>query len=50
MEKKQIDTKEYVLYAPDSLNYITENMGSILKESIEFYKSLFDITDLGIFK
>lgn len=44
MEKKQIETKEYVLYSPDSLNYITENIGTILKESIEFYKLLFDVS------
>ena len=41
----QIDTKEYILYAPDSLNYITENMGNILKERMNFYKTLFDVKD-----
>lgn len=45
MEKIQIDTKEYILYAPDSLNYITENMGNLLKERMEFYKTLFDVKD-----
>lgn len=45
MEKMQIDTKEYILYAPDSLNYITENIGNLLKERMEFYKTLFDVKD-----
>lgn len=41
----QIDTKEYILYAPDSLNYITENIGNLLKERMVFYKTLFDVKD-----
>lgn len=43
MSKKQKETEEYILYSPDSLNYITDNMYSILENSIKFYKKLFDI-------
>lgn len=41
MKKKE--TKEYIVYSPDSLNYITDNMYDILNDSISFYKNLFDI-------
>ena len=43
MEKIQMDTKEFILYSPDSLKYITDNMVSILNDRIVFYKKLFDI-------
>ena len=43
MEKIQMDTEEFILYSPDSLKYITDNMFSILNNAIAFYKKLFDI-------
>lgn len=43
MCKVQRETEEYILYSPDSLNYITDNMYGIFEKSIEFYKKLFDV-------
>lgn len=43
MSKKQKETEEYILYSPDSLKYITDNMYSILENSVKFYKKIFDI-------
>ena len=43
MEKIQIDTNDFILYSPDSLKYITDNMVGILNAAIAFYKKLFDI-------
>ena len=43
LRKIQIDTNEFILYAPDSLKYITDNMFNILNTSILFYKTLFGI-------
>lgn len=40
---KKFDNDNFVLYAPDSLDYITRDMEQILTDSLEFYKSLFDI-------
>ena len=45
MEKKQFENNNFVLYSPDSLNDITENMESILKDSLELYKRIFDVDD-----
>lgn len=43
MEKLQFENEQFVLYSPDSLKYITDNMQAILVSSFEFYKTLFDI-------
>lgn len=43
MNKIQKKTKEYVVYSPDSLNYVTNEMYNILNNSIKFYKELFEI-------
>ena len=43
MEKKQFDNNNFVLYSPDSLNYITYKLDSILDSSLVFYKELFNI-------
>lgn len=43
MEKKQFENEQFLLYSPDSLRYITDNMLDILTEKIEFYKDIFDI-------
>ncbi len=43
MEKKQFENDNFVLYAPDSLNYITKDMESILSDSLTLYKNIFDI-------
>lgn len=45
MEKLQKECKEYKLYAPDSLKYITDSMDSILIPKIEEYKALFGIDE-----
>lgn len=47
MEKLQTECKQYKLYSPDSLKYITDNMHEILLSKIEEYKRLFDIDDFG---
>ena len=43
MEKEQFNNENFILYSPDSLKYITDNMFSILNDAIAFYKKLFDI-------
>ena len=43
MRKKQFENDNFVLYSPDSLNYITNEMESILNESLALYKKIFDI-------
>ena len=43
MIKKQFENENFVLYSPDSLNYITRDMEYILNKSLEFYKELFDV-------
>ena len=43
MMKKQFDNENFVLYSPDSLNYITYDLENILNESLELYKKIFDI-------
>ena len=45
MIKKQFENENFVLYSPDSLNYITCDMESILNRSLEFYKELFDVKE-----
>ena len=44
MEKKQIDNKNFVVYSPDSLKFITDGLEKILDDTIEEYKKIFDIT------
>ena len=43
IEKKQFENDNFILYAPDSLEYITNKLPLILENKIEFYKKLFDI-------
>lgn len=50
MEKLQFENEQFVLYSPDSLRYITDNMLDILTEKIEFYKDIFDIDYFRQFK
>lgn len=45
MEKIQVDSKEYIVYVPDSLKYITDNMFDVLNESLSFYKALFGVNE-----
>ena len=45
MEKLQFENNNFSLYSPDSLNYITNNLGDILNDSLSRYKELFDIED-----
>lgn len=45
MEKIQVNNDAFILYSPDSLKFITDNMGKILETRIEFYKKLFDIEE-----
>ena len=46
MKKLQFECKEYKLYSPDSLKYITDNMHDILIKKIKEYQQLFDIKEL----
>lgn len=43
MEKLQFENEQFILYSPDSLKYITDNMQNILTKSFEYYKILFDV-------
>ena len=43
MNKIQKETEQYVVYSPDSLNYLTNEMHNILNNSIKFYKELFGV-------
>lgn len=45
MNKIQRETNEYIVYSPDSLNYITDKMYDILDKSIKFYKEFFNIKE-----
>ena len=45
MQKKQFDNYNFVLYAPDSLNYITSDMELILNDSLKLYKKIFDVDE-----
>ena len=45
MEKKQFENDNFVLYAPDSLNYICYDLEEILNETLFEYKELFDIDE-----
>ena len=41
--RKQFDNDKFLLYSPNSLNYITEDMEYILGNSIDLYKRLFGV-------
>ncbi len=43
MEKEQINNENFIVYAPDSLNFIVDNLEEILDETLKKYKELFDI-------
>lgn len=43
MQKKQFENNSFVLYSPDSLQYITNDLEIILNESLELYKKIFDV-------
>lgn len=43
MQKKQFENDSFVLYSPDSLNYITNDLETILNETLELYKKIFDV-------
>lgn len=45
MEKIQFENDNFILYSPDSLNYITNDMEKILNQSLELYYSLFGVND-----
>ena len=43
MEKKQFENDQFIIYSPDNLKYITDNMPEILTKTFKNYKKLFDI-------
>lgn len=43
--KKQFENNNFILYSPDTLKYITNNMEYILNNSLELYKKLFCIKE-----
>ena len=43
--KKQFENNNFILYSPDTLKYITNNMEDILNNSLELYKKLFCIKE-----
>lgn len=43
LENKKFENDNFVLYSPDSLNYITKGMEEILDESLSLYKNIFDV-------
>lgn len=45
MMNKKFENDNFVLYSPDSLDYITRDIESILNKSLEFYKELFDVKE-----
>ena len=45
MEKKQFENNNFVLYAPDSLKHVFNNLEEVLYETLEVYKGLFDVDD-----
>ena len=45
MQEKQFDNNNFVLYSPNSLNYITSDLENILEESLNRYKLLFNINE-----
>lgn len=45
MEKLQFDNNNFILYSPDSLKHVFKDLESTLKETLELYKKLFDVSD-----
>ena len=45
MEKIQFENDNFILYSPDSLNYITNDMEKILNQSLKLYYSLFGVNN-----
>ena len=45
MQVRQFENDNFVLYSPDSLNYITSDLENILTNSLEVYKMIFDVTN-----
>ena len=45
MEKIQFENNNFILYSPDTLNYITYDLENILNESLNKYKVVFDVDD-----
>lgn len=45
MIRKQFENDNFILFAPDSLNYITNGLEIILIDSLELYKQLFDVEE-----
>ena len=45
MEKVQFENDNFILYSPDSLNYITNDMEKILNQSLKLYYSLFGVNN-----
>ena len=43
MEKIQFDNDNFILYSPDTLKYVTDGMESILNNTLDLYKKIFDI-------
>lgn len=43
MEKLQYENNDYVLYSPDSLKYVTNNMIDILNKKLDCYRKLFGV-------
>ncbi len=43
--KKQFENDSFILYAPDSLNYVTKDMEEILDKSLELYKKIFNVNN-----
>lgn len=43
MEKLQFENDQFAYYGPDSLNYLTSDMESILNRTFEEYKEFFEI-------
>lgn len=43
--KKQFENNQFILYSPDSLKYVTDNLEEILNERLLFYKKIFNINE-----
>ena len=43
MNKKQFENENFVLYSPDSLNYLTKDMEIVLDSSLQLYKRIFSV-------
>ena len=43
--KKQVENRDFVLYSPDNLKVLNEEIIKILPEKLDFYKKIFKIND-----